>query len=103
MTNITKNAKYLSEKLFKTGYFESLNPDQLLPVVALKLKNEEKFTLFDLSDKVREKGWIISAYTLPANAQDVTIMRMVVRENFSRDMCDIVYKDIVEAYKTLSK
>jgi glutamate decarboxylase len=103
MTNITENAKCLSEKILSTGYFDSLNPDQLLPVVAVKLKNQENFTLYDLSDKIREKGWIISSYTLPPNAQDTVIMRVVVRENFSRDMCDILYSDIVEAYKALKK
>ena len=97
------NAKYLSHKLLSTGYFESLNPDQLLPVIAVKLKNKEKFSLYDLVNKVRQRGWIISAYTLPPNAQDIIIFRIVVRENFSRDMCDILYHDIDKAYKSLKK
>ncbi|MCL5407105.1 MAG: glutamate decarboxylase [Patescibacteria group bacterium] len=101
MSNITENAKYLAEKLLKTEYFESLNPTQLLPVVAVKLKNNENFTLYELTDKLREKGWIMPAYSLPANAEEIVIMRIVVRENFSRDMCDILYEDIVEAYNDL--
>jgi glutamate decarboxylase len=103
MTNIVENAKYLSKKIMETGYFDSLNPDQLLPVVAVKLKNKENFTLYELSDKIREKGWIISAYSLPPNAESIVIMRVVVRETFSRDMCDSLYADIVEAYKELKE
>ena len=101
MTNITDNAKYLSKKIIASGHFESLNPTQLLPVVAVRLKNKEDFNLYDLTDKLREKGWIMPAYTLPANAEDITIMRIVVRENFSRDMADILYEDIIEAYQKL--
>ena len=101
MKNVVDNAQYLAERLIKTGYFDSLNKTQLLPVVAVKLKNKVNFTLYDLSDKLRERGWIIPAYSLPPNAQETVIMRVVVKENFSRDMIDILYEDIIDAYKKL--
>lgn len=101
MNNIIQNADYLAKKLIATDYFESLNPTQLLPVVAIKLKNQENFTLYDLTDKLRERGWIIPAYSLPANAQKIVIMRVVVKENFSRDMIDILYRDILSVVKEL--
>lgn len=101
MTNCVANAQYLAKQILSTGHFESLNPTQLLPVVAVKLMHKEEFTLYDLTDKLRERGWIISAYTLPANAEDIIIMRVVVRENFSRDMAEILYQDITEAYQKL--
>jgi len=101
MKNVVDNAQYLAERMIKTGYFDSLNKTQLLPVVAVKLKEKVDFTLYDLSDKLRERGWIIPAYSLPPNAQETVIMRVVVKENFSRDMIDILFDDIVEAYKKL--
>lgn len=101
MTNIIVNAQYLSQKLLASGHFESLNPTQLLPVVAVKLKNKEEFTLYDLTAKLRERGWIIPAYTLPPKAEDTVIMRMVIRENFSRDLADILYDDVIKAYDKL--
>jgi len=101
MKNVVGNAQYLAERMIKTGYFDSLNKTQLLPVVAVKLKEKVDFTLYDLSDKLRERGWIIPAYSLPPNAQETVIMRVVVKENFSRDMIDILFDDIVEAYKKL--
>ena len=101
MTNIVENAKYLSDKILSTEHFETLNPTQLLPVVAVKLKHKENFTLYDLSDKLRERGWIIPAYSLPANAEDIVIMRIVVKENFSRDMIDILQNDINDAITKL--
>lgn len=99
--NVIANAQYLSKRLLETELFDTLNPTQLLPVVAVKLKKKEKFTLYDLSGKLRERGWIIPAYTLPPKADSIVIMRMVVKENFSRDMADILYDDIINACDTL--
>ncbi|MDP3623408.1 MAG: glutamate decarboxylase, partial [Methanobacteriaceae archaeon] len=52
---------------------------------------------------LREKGWIIPAYTLPENAQDVAVLRMVIKENFGRDMVDSLLDDIMEAYEYFEK
>jgi len=103
MTNCVKNARYLADKMINSGHFTTLNPTQLLPVVAVKLKKDDGFTLYDLTDKLREKGWIISAYSLPKNAEKVVIMRIVVREHMSRDMIDNLYNNILEAYNQLKK
>ncbi|MCD6309088.1 MAG: glutamate decarboxylase [Candidatus Eremiobacteraeota bacterium] len=103
MTNIIENAKYLAKKLEDTGIFEMLNPARLLPIVTVRLKDESRFTVFDLSSKLREHGWIIPAYTLPPNAQDIAALRMVVKENLSRDMIDLLFNHIMEACKELGK
>lgn len=97
MKNVVDNAKYLSDKLVASEKFETLNPSQMLPVVPVKLKDESKFNVFDLTEKLRLRGWIIPAYTLPPNAEKISIMRIVVKENFSRDMADLVYDDIMTA------
>ncbi len=103
MTNVINNARYLAKRLSATRRFIMLNEAQLLPIVALRLKEPSKFNVFDLSAKIRERGWIISAYTLPPDAQDIAIMRVVVRERFSRDMAEILFNDIVKACKELDK
>lgn len=101
--NVVDNAKYLSDKLAETNRFDLLNKSQMLPIVAIKLKEAKDFSVYDLSAKLRERGWIISAYTLPPNAESVAIMRVVVRENFSRDMADLLFKDIKNAVKVLDE
>ena len=101
MTNVVANAQHLTQKMTENGHFDLLNKSQMLPVVAFKLKDKVIFDLYDLSDKLRQRGWIIPAYSLPKNAQDIVVMRVVVKENFSRDMIDILYTDIVAAYKEL--
>ena len=100
MTNMMENSRYLAEKLHDTGKFEIINKQKTLPLVAVRLK-DAAFNVFQLSDKLRQKGWIVPAYYLPENAQDVAVMRMVVKENFSRDMVELLFTDVMEAYHSL--
>ncbi|MCB1072887.1 MAG: glutamate decarboxylase [Chlamydiia bacterium] len=103
MTNCMANAQYLSKKLENSGKFEMINDAQMLPIVAVKLKDSiTNYTVYDLSSKLRERGWVIAAYTMPENAQELALLRVVVRENFSRDMADILYQDIEKACAALN-
>ena len=97
------NAIYLAHKLENSGRFEIINKEILFPLVAVKLKEDAKFTVFQLSEKLRQKGWIVPAYTLPANADDIAVMRMVIKENFGRDMVEMLYTDIMKAYDSLDR
>ncbi len=97
------NAIYLAHKLENSGRFEVINKEILFPLVAVKLKEDAKFTVFQLSEKLRQKGWIVPAYTLPANADDIAVMRMVIKENFGRDMVEMLYTDIMKAYDSLDR
>jgi glutamate decarboxylase len=97
-------ALYLSGKLGGMGPFELLSKGDELPVFAFKLAPDIKhFTLFDLSDRLRQRGWQVPAYTLPKNLEDITVMRMVVKENFSRDMADMLLDDITEHLQWFEK
>ena len=97
------NAIYLAHKLENSGRFEVINKEILFPLVAVKLTEDAKFTVFELSEKLRQKGWIVPAYTLPANADDIAVMRMVIKENFGRDMVEMLYTDIMKAYDSLNR
>lgn len=101
MSNIMSNAHYLEQKLLETGRFELLNESKYLPVVVVRFKQEENFTVYDLSDRLRERGWIVPAYALPPHAQEINVLRMVVKENFSHDMAETLAKDVVTAIEKL--
>jgi glutamate decarboxylase len=100
MINMNDNAKYMAKKLLETGKFELINKEVPFPLITVKLKDVD-FTVFQLSDKLREKGWIVPAYTLPENAQDIAVLRMVIKENFGRDMVEMFLDDILESCKSL--
>lgn len=95
------NASYLAKRLTESGEFEVLNAAGHIPLVTFRFPEQEDFTLFDLSYRIRERGWIVPAYSLPPHAEEVTIMRVVVRENFTKDLVDIFVDDLLNAKKAL--
>lgn len=102
MNNMFKNTIYLAGELEKSGKFELINKNIIVPLVAVTLKDSD-FTVFQLSEKLREKGWIVPAYTLPADAEDVAVLRMVVKESFGRDMVEMLLDDIMDVCDKLEK
>ena len=82
-------ARRLSAGIAKLGPFELLTDGSDLPVFAFKLRDEvTNYTVFEVSRGLREHGWQVPAYTLPANLEDVAVLRIVVRNGFDHDMAD---------------
>ena len=52
-----------------------------------------RYSLFDLSDRLRSRGWQVPAYTMVPNIQDMAVMRILVRHGFSRDMAELLLDD----------
>jgi glutamate decarboxylase len=61
------------------------------------------FTLYDLSDRLRVRGWQVPAYPLPANRQDTTVQRILIRHGFSREMARLLARDIERSVADLSR
>ncbi len=102
MTQTVANATLLRDLLVASGYFEIMNETQRIPVVALTLKkNVTKFSEFDVSAKVRERGWVLSAYTMPPNAESVRSLRVVVRPHLNHNVIKGLANDIINACKWL--
>lgn len=101
MKSILENAQYLANRIVENDNFKLLGAKTILPIVTFQLKGGEPFTVFDVSYAMRQKGWIVSAYNLPANAESVYMLRVVVRETFTHDMAASFMKDIHEVYTTL--
>ena len=52
------------------------------------------YTLFDLSDRLRMRGWQVAAYTLPPDRQDLVVQRVLVRHGFSKDLATLFVADM---------
>ncbi|KAG0759436.1 hypothetical protein G6F57_009192 [Rhizopus arrhizus] len=105
MTNLVKTADYLADKLEETGLFTILSPrhGKGIPLVACSLKDKEKiYDEFDLAAKLRERGWIVPAYTMAPNAEHIKLLRIVVREDFSFNRCELLLRDILAALDALN-
>jgi glutamate decarboxylase len=95
------NASALAAEAAKIEGLEAITDGSLFPVVALRATRPDALDLSLLSRRLRERGWIVPAYTLPANAQRIEVLRMVVKESFSRDMVDLLVKDLRSAVHEL--
>jgi len=66
-----------------------------LPVFAFTLNDDvTNYTVFDVSNAMRERGWQIPAYTFPKNREDLAALRVVVRQGFSHDLGDLMIADL---------
>jgi glutamate decarboxylase len=101
VANVLANAQALARKLGAFDELEVLNDGSRYPIVIVRARDPERLDLTLLTQALRARGWIIPAYTLPPNADHITVMRMVIKENFSRDMVDMLAQDIKHAIHLL--
>lgn len=99
-----QSARLLREGLEKMGRFQIVSKEKGVPVVAFAFKgNDSKKLAFGLSKALRGYGWIVPAYTMPANAENVTVLRVVVREDFGRQLVEKLLFHIGIALKEVKK
>jgi glutamate decarboxylase len=97
-------ATRLSGKIAELGPFELLTKGDELPVFAFTLRDDVKnFSVFDVSDAMRERGWQVPAYTFPKNREDLAALRVVVRRGFSHDLADMLLADLGRVLPRLEK
>jgi glutamate decarboxylase len=97
-------ATRLSAGIADLGPFALLTRGDELPVFAFTVKDDvERFTAFDVSSALRERGWQVPAYTFPANRTDLAALRIVVRRGFSHDLADMLLDDLKRQLVRLRK
>ncbi|MFJ3335209.1 glutamate decarboxylase [Streptomyces sp. NPDC086766] len=92
----TRNvARGLAERIEALGDFELLTRGDQLPVFAFTTAPDvEAYDVFDVSRRLRESGWLVPAYTFPANREDLSVLRVVCRNGFSVDLADLFLDDL---------
>ncbi len=101
-----KIAQYISRKIEKLDRFDIIyDGEGGLPGCCWKLKEgiDHGFNLFDLSDKLRSRGWQIASYSLPPDCEDVVIQRVLVRNGFNKDLADLLINDFKRALQYFEK
>lgn len=105
--NSMQITKYLHEQIGKMKPFANYSKEVVNPLFIWSQKPEyaktAKWTLYDLQAKLQESGWMVPAYTLPANLEQEVVMRVVARQGFSMDMADMLLGDIRNAVAELEK
>ncbi len=88
-------AVHVAQALDAMPQFEVITRGTDLPVVAFSLaENVTKYDVYDVSRKLRERGWLVPAYTMPPKREDLSVLRIVVRNGFSHDMADLFLRDL---------
>ncbi|WP_053351237.1 glutamate decarboxylase [Leucobacter musarum] len=83
-------ALHLSHAIGEMPAFELVSDGSTIPVFAWKLRegHTDRWTLYDLSDRLRMRGWLVPAYPLPADLGEVTVQRIVVRHGLTLDLAE---------------
>jgi glutamate decarboxylase len=105
MEIMQKNAEDLARDIRATGKFQIVGEgEETLPLVAFNLAEEHPYDEFDIAFQLAaERGWMVPAYTMPPDAEDVKMMRALVKLNLSRSLADSLGDDIAAAISTLEQ
>lgn len=106
MLNLTRTADYLSAALERMGFIIlSKRGGEGLPLVAWRLNptHNHLYDEFQLAHQLRERGWVVPAYTMAPHSENMKMMRVVVREDFSKSRCDAFIQDIRYAVQMLNE
>ncbi|EKT61230.1 glutamate decarboxylase [Providencia sneebia] len=101
-------AQYLAREIEKLGPFEMLfdgDSQKGIPAIAWKLKDGAKtnYSLYDVADKLRSRGWQVPAYSMPANREDLVVQRILVRHGVSLDLADLLIADFKRTLEYFDK
>jgi glutamate decarboxylase len=106
METMQANAKVLATQIAELGPFRLIGEasDEQLPLVAFQLTEERGYDEFDVASQLAaERGWMVPAYTLPPNAEHVTIMRALVKQTLGRSLVMMLAEDLAQACETLDR
>ncbi len=97
-------ATSLSATIAELGPFKLITRGDELPVLAFTLEDGiDNFTVFDVSNALRERGWQVPAYTFPANRTDLAALRVVVKRGFTHDLADMLVGDLTRQLPRLQR
>lgn len=102
MRNLQEIALHISGGVREMGPYNLISEGRDLPVFAFALDPSVKnYTVFDVSDRLRERGWLVPAYTFPENRQDLSVLRVVIRAGMHMEMADQLLETLDERTRAL--
>jgi len=106
MLNLTRTADYLAANLEALGFIiMSQRGGAGLPLVACRIDEDlgKQYDEFAIAHQLRERGWVVPAYTMAPHSEKMKMLRVVVREDFTKSRCDALLADFKLALSTLDK
>jgi glutamate decarboxylase len=104
MKMMQSNTERLAERIKQIGPFELLGSGEQLPLVAFRLDGDQPYDEFDVAAELAAKrGWMVPAYHLPPDAQDVKLLRALVKLTLTHSLATTLADDLAEACEVLEK
>jgi glutamate decarboxylase len=95
-------AVHVSSGIAELGPYRLISEGRELPVFAFTMAPEVRnYDVFDVSDRLRQHGWLVPAYTFPENRQDLSVLRIVVRAGMNHEMAYLLLDHLEEETKFL--
>lgn len=105
--NAMEIARYCHKRIGEMACFENYSDEVVNPLfiwcMSAEYDKTARWTLYDLQAALQQSGWMVPAYTLPKSIDDIVVMRIVVRQGMSRDMADMLLRDIESAVGEFEK
>jgi glutamate decarboxylase len=95
-------AMWLSAAIEALGPFVLLSRGADIPAFAFALGHKDRFSVYDISDELRTRGWIVPAYAMPPAIEDTAVLRVVVRNGFSQDLARLFLADLTATVDRLT-
>ena len=97
-------ARYMAAEIRKLGMFDMLEEAKQIPIVCWRLKDNAnvQWTLYDLEDRMRMHGWMIPAYPMPENMQDIDVQRLVLRQDFGMPLAILCINEMKKQIEILN-
>jgi glutamate decarboxylase len=95
-------AQWLAGEIERLGPFTLVSRAEGIPVFAFRLTDTLPYSVYDISESLRSFGWLVPAYSLPPALDDVSVLRVVVRNGFSRDLARMLLDDLQAVLKRLA-
>jgi glutamate decarboxylase len=104
-----ETAQYLAREIAAIGPFEIIFDGSHLngiPALTWALKADHQndgYTLYDLADRLRSRGWQVPAYSMPTHREDLVVQRILVRHGMSTDLAELLIADLKRTLEALEK
>ena len=96
------NARWIAERVAEMEPFELISDGSGIPAFAFKLRDEvDGYTVYDVSARLRQHGWQVPAYSFPPDLEDLSVLRVVVRNGFGRGLAERLVEHLGQATEDL--
>ena len=96
-----ETAQWLAERIGAMRPFELISAAEGIPAFAFRVGRQAAYSVYDVSELLRGRGWIVPAYTMPPALEQIEVLRVVVRNGFSRDLAALFLADLAHVVDRL--